>query len=425
MTGIYPDDLVSGATPETVWGQLLQQGLGWRGSSAAAAAFPTTIHFSRFEEPFLRHLHKLLNPGKPFPLGIICTHEIIRRLLPWLPRRGMRAAAGYFGYSTPEKRRCAPHVTATAAIWANCVMLLEKDHGVESLADLDRWLRTTDIPPRTDRKFPLAGSDRLLPEGPGIYRMRRANGDLLYIGKAARLRQRVSSYFHKRRRHPEHILEMLTQARDLTATETASALEAAILESDEIKSRDPPYNRSLKVGDRRLVFCARDFSRQAGLPDQAHPLGPLPKVQDAAALQEAAALVTIRAGGRLDPAVADKLSISGIFRGGRPNADVLSRGLDVFWESHCSAFARGRSPARALPGIGARLWRVRLKAAEQEGDKNRVEEHTQEAGDVQAQPDWTPETVSTALEGLICRKMHLLRRARWLCLLSEIGPFVG
>ena len=81
--------------------------------------------------------------------------------------------------------------------------------------------------------------------------MLRANGDILYIGKAASLRQRVNSYFQTCRRHAEHTLEMLSQAVGLEVTPTASALEAALLEYGEIKRVCPPYNKALQEGRRQ------------------------------------------------------------------------------------------------------------------------------------------------------------------------------
>ena len=238
---------------------------------------PTIIHFARFEEPFLRDLHKKYHAQSPFPFQFICTHEIIKRMLPGLPRRGLRAIAGYFGHAMPEFRRCAQHVIATAIIWKNIVQMLRNDYQLTTLGQLQEWLTSATPVARSIRFYPMDPQARYrLPNGPGIYRMLRANGDVLYIGKAKSLKQRVNSYFRQTGSHAEHIMEMLSQAKTLNFTSTGSALEAAILESDEIKRHSPPYNVALRKHRRTLVFCSKDLKQASNKVDQFHPIGPLP-----------------------------------------------------------------------------------------------------------------------------------------------------
>ena len=106
--------------------------------------------------------------------------------------------------------------------------------------------------------------------------MLRSNGDVLYVGKARSLKRRINSYFQKKSSHAEHILEMLSQAADIDVTDTGSALEAAILENDEIKRLSPPYNKALRSRDRQLWFCDRSLTSFSGRPDDIHTVGPLP-----------------------------------------------------------------------------------------------------------------------------------------------------
>jgi DNA polymerase III epsilon subunit-like protein len=80
---------------------------------------PAIIHYARFEAPFLWNLHAESKRRGEFPLHLICTHEIAKRLLPGLPRKGLRAVAGYYGHSVPPSRRSADHAVATAVIWHN------------------------------------------------------------------------------------------------------------------------------------------------------------------------------------------------------------------------------------------------------------------------------------------------------------------
>jgi len=81
---------------------------------------------------------------------------------------------------------------------------------------------------------------RKLPDSPGVYLFRDAAGQILYIGKAANLKRRVSSYFE--RGHDLRIEKLVTEIRKVDYKKTDSALEALILESDLIKKYQPPYN---------------------------------------------------------------------------------------------------------------------------------------------------------------------------------------
>ena len=92
-----------------------------------------------------------------------------------------------------------------------------------------------------------------LPHAPGIYRMLRTDGSVLYVGKAASLHHRVNSYFRKQNGVPERLLEMLSQARAISFDVTPSPLEAALLEPDEIKRHRPPYNVALTIAGPRVV----------------------------------------------------------------------------------------------------------------------------------------------------------------------------
>jgi excinuclease ABC subunit C len=79
-----------------------------------------------------------------------------------------------------------------------------------------------------------------LPETPGVYIMKDAAGRVLYVGKAANLRRRVSSYFE--RPHDVRIQTLVTKIRRIDHENTDTALEALILEAELIKKLRPPFN---------------------------------------------------------------------------------------------------------------------------------------------------------------------------------------
>lgn len=80
----------------------------------------------------------------------------------------------------------------------------------------------------------------ILPDSPGVYFMKGAQGRLLYVGKAGSLKRRVSSYFL--RPHDSRIQKMVSEIRAIDYEETDTALEALILESRLIKKFQPPFN---------------------------------------------------------------------------------------------------------------------------------------------------------------------------------------
>jgi DNA polymerase III subunit epsilon len=117
----------------------------------------------------------------------------------------------------------------------------------------------TPHPGRVERVFPMPAAIRqALADKPGVYRMRSLGGDLLYIGKAKSLKKRVTSYFRSKAPHPEHILEMLSQAQNIDFSLTESALEAAVLETDEIKDYRTFGRRRFFLINRRV--SARSFA---------------------------------------------------------------------------------------------------------------------------------------------------------------------
>jgi excinuclease ABC subunit C len=79
-----------------------------------------------------------------------------------------------------------------------------------------------------------------LPETPGVYIMKNATGDILYVGKAGNLRRRVSSYFL--RPHDARIESLVASIASIEHTVTDTEIEALVLEAALIKRYMPPYN---------------------------------------------------------------------------------------------------------------------------------------------------------------------------------------
>ncbi|MHB8986569.1 MAG: excinuclease ABC subunit UvrC [Eubacteriales bacterium] len=87
---------------------------------------------------------------------------------------------------------------------------------------------------------------KLLPDRPGVYLYRDAEGRIIYAGKALSLKNRVRSYFQPGAQHPPKIRLMVEKVADLETIVTDSEVEALILEQNLIKEHRPYYNAYLK-----------------------------------------------------------------------------------------------------------------------------------------------------------------------------------
>lgn len=369
---------------------------------------PTVIHFARFELPFLRELHASSAQGsagaEPFPFDTVCLHAIAQRLFPDLPRRSLRALAGHLGHSPELVRRSAGHVEASAFIWRALLPALEAA-GARTWDELKAWLDTPASAPGSargsKRTFPLpAERRRALPDAPGVYRFLRPNGDVLYVGKAASLKKRVASHFTAASRTTRELaLEMLTQAHDVDVTLTATPLEAALLETDEIKRIDPPYNVQLRGGDRLAWFASGDWQSALAAPNDEHRVGPLPSQR---ALSSIAAMRSALEGIPLTPDL--RAAMCGVPLAFAPPVAMF----DEVWGELASAELRAvretHVPARTRIMMAAR----RIVVAES-------------ADDAAAEPPpsgWDRDRVRRALERAIVQEGSLVDRARALSLLS-------
>lgn len=92
-----------------------------------------------------------------------------------------------------------------------------------------------------------------LPVGPGVYLMRDARGELIYVGKAKSLSRRVRSYFQSRGDASPKVLALVERAADIETIVTGNEIEALLLEMNLIKAHRPRYNVTLR-DDKKYPF---------------------------------------------------------------------------------------------------------------------------------------------------------------------------
>jgi len=124
---------------------------------------------------------------------------------------------------------------------------------------------------------------KMLPDKPGVYLMKNSLGEIIYVGKAKILKNRVKQYFQKSKNHSEKVLAMVKNISEFEYIVTDSEMEALILECNLIKKYRPRYNILLK-DDKNYPFIKitmneefpRVFVVRNLVKDGAKYLGPYP-----------------------------------------------------------------------------------------------------------------------------------------------------
>lgn len=113
----------------------------------------------------------------------------------------------------------------------------------------------------------------------GVYLMKDKSGNIIYIGKAKNLKNRVSSYFRENPNHNSKTAKMVSQVYDYDFIVTDSEYEALILECSLIKQNNPKYNILLKddKGYHYIKISKEDYPRitdEKNISDDGEYLGP-------------------------------------------------------------------------------------------------------------------------------------------------------
>ncbi|MGM9973962.1 MAG: excinuclease ABC subunit UvrC [Clostridiaceae bacterium] len=114
---------------------------------------------------------------------------------------------------------------------------------------------------------------KILPEKPGVYIMKNSLGEVIYVGKAKILKNRVRQYFQSSKSHSEKVRAMVKNVAEFEYIVTDNEMEALILEGNLIKKYSPRYNILLKDDkfypfikittneDFPRVFVTRNFAK--------------------------------------------------------------------------------------------------------------------------------------------------------------------
>ncbi len=200
-------------------------------------------HNAQFDHSFLDfEFRRLFGIGLRNP--VLCTLRLSRRLLPSMKRRRLDALAEHFGLSTAGRHRGLGDARMAAELLSIFIEMAAK-MGLNRLDRLIDWNHRGAAGRRLERHV-SPEVIAALPRTPGVYLMRNQRGDLLYVGKATRLRDRVASYFNGGAGRNAKTVELVSHVYAIETQPARSVLDAALLEARLIRELKPPYNRMLK-----------------------------------------------------------------------------------------------------------------------------------------------------------------------------------
>ncbi|MCX7834352.1 MAG: exonuclease domain-containing protein [Ignavibacteria bacterium] len=205
-------------------------------------------HNVLFDYKFVRESFRRTNPSYNFNLNTLCTCKLARRLLRKLKSKSLSNLARYFGIKQLRKHRSYSDAITTTKILLKFLDILQDEFEYEYIEDIIKF-QNSRIYTKENKSPALKRVNidlKKIPEEPGVYFMKNKSGEILYIGKAKNLKDRISSYFHHHTQISPKIRKLLSSVYSVEYELTNSELSALILESKLIKKHKPKYNTAIK-----------------------------------------------------------------------------------------------------------------------------------------------------------------------------------
>jgi DNA polymerase-3 subunit epsilon len=205
-----------------------------------------TGHNVGFDYKFIQQ--SFFRAGLKFEMRSLCTCKLARRLLRRLKSKSLSNVAAHYDIKIKKAHRAYDDALATTRILMNFLEILTEEHEFENVNEVLRFQNTKIY--NNENKSPLLKRLKLtlkdFPRSPGVYFMKAKDGEIIYIGKAKNLRERISSYFRYNSELPVKIRRLINNIAAIEYEITNSELSALILESKLIKQYKPRFNSAIK-----------------------------------------------------------------------------------------------------------------------------------------------------------------------------------
>ncbi len=194
-------------------------------------------HSVNFDFSFLKKEFEEL--GGEFVRKKLCTVRLSRKLIPGFRSYSLGKLCEHLNIVIENRHRAHGDAEATAKLFT---LLLERDKDQEFIKhSLTKNSKETTLPPNISKQTYEA-----LPEKTGVYYFHDRNGKIIYVGKAANIKERVCSHFSGNTHTKSRVL-FLSNIFDVSCDVTGSEFIALLLENEAIKKHYPRYNRTNKT----------------------------------------------------------------------------------------------------------------------------------------------------------------------------------
>lgn len=248
LTGISNDDVVDAPVFSDVVGEII----------SFTDNTILTAHNFPFDSSFLNS--EFMISGRELIIDqSCCTLKIARNIYPTLKSKSLSSVAQSLNLKNNSAHRALGDAEITAKVLLKMIKELKKKDHINTVGDLLSYQKGSNDAPLLNVKKELQEDFRDLPNAPGIYYFTNKKDEIIYVGKAKSIRDRVKTYFSTSA--PRKAKKIVKQAARLKHIITNSELTALLTEAETIKLLEPKHNAQLKkFGNKYFIRIIRTHS---------------------------------------------------------------------------------------------------------------------------------------------------------------------
>lgn len=245
LTGIENDDVIGAP----LFSEIVDEVISFTDNTVL------TAHNFPFDSSFLNS--EFMISGREFiNEHSCCTLKIARNIYPTLQSKSLSSVAHSLNLRNSNAHRALGDAEITAKVLLKMIKELQKKDNITTVGQLLSYQKGFQESPLLNIKKELQEDYRSLPNAPGIYYFTNKKDEIIYVGKAKSIRDRVKTYFSTSA--PRKAQKIIKQAARLKHIITNSELTALLTEAETIKILEPKHNYQLKkFGNKYFIRIIR------------------------------------------------------------------------------------------------------------------------------------------------------------------------